>query len=85
MTNFFYEWLIRQQLRDLEALDRRLDRWGWFQRFGDSTRRRGWRVRLGTSLVRVGSWLQGEGNLWPISGPRRVPVPPNVGMGREME
>ncbi len=85
MTNFYHEWLIQQQFRDLEALDRQLDRWGWFRSFGESARKRGWRVRVGASLIRVGSWLQGEGSLWPFSAPHEAPVPPNAGVAGETE
>lgn len=59
MTDFFFEWAVREQVRELERVDRMLERWGWFRRGGQASERPGWRFRLGAALVRMGRWLQG--------------------------
>jgi hypothetical protein len=60
MTDFLDEYRIRERLRELEALDRRLERWGWFRRHGTAPSVPGWRFRLGERLVRLGFRLQGR-------------------------
>jgi hypothetical protein len=76
MVHFFYEKVTLERLRELEALDRQLERWGWFRRkeFAPASRgprSRGWRSRAGAGLVRLGLWLQGGGHGHPVHGPRR--------------
>ena len=58
MTDFFYEYELREQLRRLEAVDRRLERWGWFRRGETAREEAGLSFRAGTLLIRLGSWLQ---------------------------
>jgi hypothetical protein len=58
---------MRGQFLELEALDRKLERWGWFRRGGTTQGSPGWRYRAGAVLVRLGEWLKGEGV------PTRVP------------
>ena len=59
MTHFFLEWAVRERMRELEEVDRTLERWGWFLRGRHTLESPTWRFRLGTALVRAGSWLQG--------------------------
>jgi len=59
MTDFFFEWAVREQMRELERVNRTLERWGWCRRGGQASERPEWRFRLGAALVRVGCRLQG--------------------------
>ena len=47
MTSFFTEYEVGERLRELEALDRRLERWGWFRRHENRPPDTGWRFRMG--------------------------------------
>ena len=59
MTEFFREHMMRERFRELAAVDRRLEAWGWFRRHGKVTAaERGWRFRVGGGFIRVGRWLQ---------------------------
>jgi len=60
MTYFFDEFQIRERLRELQELDRRMERWGWFRWQETAPRGPGWRFRLGEGLVRLGFRLQGR-------------------------
>jgi len=70
MTDFFFEWAVREQMRELERVNRTLERWGWCRRGGQASERPEWRFRLGAALVRMGRWLQDgcgkEGNEPPV-------------------
>ncbi len=59
MTDFFYEYEVSKQFRELEALDRRLERWGWFRGHEIGSAPAGWRFRIGRALIHLGCWLQG--------------------------
>jgi hypothetical protein len=61
MTYFFYEYEIRKQFQELQALDQRLERWGWFRGNETSSAAPGWRLRVGNVLICVGRWMQGRG------------------------
>jgi len=61
MTDFFYEYEASKQFRELEALDRRLEHWGWYRRHETGSAAPGWRVRVGEALIGLGFWLQGRG------------------------
>jgi hypothetical protein len=58
MTNFYDEHRLLRQMRELAALDRQLERWGWFRRHEHRPRKSGWLFRAGEALVRLGYWLQ---------------------------
>jgi hypothetical protein len=60
MTYFFDEFQVRERLRELQALDRQMERWGWFRRQERPPRVSAWRFRLGEGLVRLGFRLQGR-------------------------
>jgi hypothetical protein len=60
MTSFFTEYEVGERLRELEALDRRLERWGWFWRHENRPPDTGWRFRMGEALIRLGRRLQGS-------------------------
>ena len=60
MTSFFTEYEVGERLRELEALDRKLERWGWFRRHENRPPDPGWRFRLGEVLIRLGCRLQGR-------------------------
>jgi len=60
MTSFFTEYEVGERLRELEALDRKLERWGWFRRHETVSAAPGWRFRMGEALIRLGGWLQGR-------------------------
>lgn len=62
MTDFFYEYEVSKQIRELEALDRRLEHWGWYRGRKIGSAREGWRFRIGEALVHLGYWLQGRGH-----------------------
>jgi len=60
MTEFFHEHMMRERFRELEALDRKLEEWGWFRCYGKGLNTdRGWRFRVGEAFIRLGRWLQG--------------------------
>ena len=65
MIDYFYEHTVREQFRKLAALDQELTCWRWFQRNEYRTLKRGWRVRIGQGLIRVGCWLQKWGSTQP--------------------
>lgn len=67
MTDFFYEYEVSKKIREIEALDRRLEKWGWYRRGHHVPEKPGWRFRLGATLVRAGCWLQG------VEEPKQVP------------
>jgi hypothetical protein len=62
MTSFFTEYDVGERLRELEALDRRLERWGWFRRHENRPPDTGWRFRMGEALIRLGNRLQERGS-----------------------
>jgi hypothetical protein len=68
MTYFFDEYQVRERLRELQALDRRLERWGWFRQHKTAPRAVGWRFRLGERLVRLGFRLQGRREAEGLAG-----------------
>lgn len=59
MTDYFHEHTLRERLRELEAVDRRLEHRGWFRRGAPPPRERGWRYWAGGTLIRLGCRLQG--------------------------
>ena len=63
MNEYFYEHSVREQFRELAALDQQLTRWGWFQRNAQQSHARAWRVQVGQNLIRLGCWLQGDSAL----------------------
>lgn len=63
MTDFFYEYEASKQFRELEALDRRLEHWGWYRRHETGSAAPGRRFRVGEALIYLGCWLQGRGGL----------------------
>jgi len=65
MTTFFHEHELRERFRELAAWDRKLGRWGWFQRHEDRPRKIGWRFRAGEALIHLGCWLQEQGGARP--------------------
>ena len=65
MIHFFYEHGLREQLGELAARDRQLERWGWFRRQAHCSPATGWRVRTGDALIRLGYWLQARGGAQP--------------------
>jgi len=65
MRDFFFEYEIRQRLLALEAVDRRLERWGWFRRHEGRPPETGWRFRAGRALIRLGRRLQERGSSQP--------------------
>lgn len=69
MTHFFYEHGMRQQMRELAALDRQLERWGWFRRHEHRPRKSGWLFRAGEALIRLGCWLQERCGAQPVRTP----------------
>ncbi len=72
MTHFYYEFELRQQMRELDALDRQLERWGWFRRHEHRPRKRGCLFRTGETLVRLGYWLQEPGGGQPARSPENL-------------
>jgi len=65
MRDFFFEYEIRQRLLTLEAVDRRLERWGWFRRHEGRPPETGWRFLAGMALIRLGRRLQEGGTTQP--------------------
>jgi hypothetical protein len=61
----FEEYEIRKQFQRLEAVDRRLERWGWFRRHEGRPPETGWRFRAGKALIRLGRRLQEGGSSQP--------------------
>jgi hypothetical protein len=61
MTFLFTEYEVGERLRELDALDRRLERWGWFRRHENRPPDTGWRFRVGEALIRLGNRLQERG------------------------
>ncbi len=70
MRNAFIEYEALRQQRDLEAIDRQLERWGWFRRPDHLPPAWGWRVRLGKALIRLGRWLEGKGEDGEVAVPQ---------------
>lgn len=58
MTILFYEYEALKQMRELEAIDRRLEHWGWHRRHEAGSLPAGWRLRVGRALINLGCWLQ---------------------------
>ena len=69
MTHFYYEHELRQQMRELDALDRQLEHWGWFRQQEHRPRNRGWLFLAGEALVRLGHWMQGRRGTQPLETP----------------
>ena len=63
MNEYFYEHIVREQLRRSAAVDRRLTSWGWFQPNAHPSHTSAWRVQFGQTLIRLGCWLQGDSAL----------------------
>lgn len=59
MTDFFCEYMARERRRDLDAVDRQLEQWGWFRRGVAAPGPAAWRVRVAAALVRLAGWVQG--------------------------
>ena len=51
MTQFYYEHKLLRQMRELTALDRQLEHWGWFRRHEHRPRKSGWLFRAGEALT----------------------------------
>lgn len=66
MTHFYYEHELRQQMRELDALDRQLEHWGWFRQHEHRPQKLGPLYRLGEALIRLGYWLQTRHGAQPI-------------------
>ena len=62
MTIFFHEYEASRQRRELEALDRKLEHWGWYRRHEGKSLPAGWRLRVGKLLIALGCWVQGRGH-----------------------
>ena len=58
MTILYYEYEALRQMRELEALDRRMEQWGWYRRHETGSLSAGWRLRVGRVLIGFGYWLQ---------------------------
>jgi hypothetical protein len=61
MTHLFTEYEVSKQIRELEALDRRLEHRGWHRGREAGPPAPAWRVRVGEALIGLGFWLQGRG------------------------
>ena len=61
MRRTFTEYDLSTQFRELEAIDRRLERWGWFRGHENRPPAAGWRFHAGEALIRLGRRLQGRG------------------------
>ncbi len=70
MRNAFIEYEVSRQHRDLEGIDRQLERWGWFRRGESLPPASGWKVRLGRTLVRLGRRLEGKGEEREVAVPQ---------------
>ncbi|HSB80642.1 MAG TPA: hypothetical protein VLM91_17815 [Candidatus Methylomirabilis sp.] len=69
MTHFYDEHRLRQQMHELSALDRQLERWRWFRRHEHRPRKSGWLIQAGEALIRLGRWLQERGGAQPVRTP----------------
>ena len=58
MRPSFTEHDVSEHFRELEAIDRRLEHWGWFRRHENRLPHIGWRFRAGEALIRLGRRLQ---------------------------
>lgn len=47
MNDFFADYTLREQFREVAARDRQLTRWGWFRRHEHRPRKTEWRFRIG--------------------------------------
>jgi hypothetical protein len=65
MDNYLADYTVREQFREMAALDRQMTRWGWFRRHEHHPRKTGWRFQLGKGLISLGCWLQGRGGAQP--------------------
>ncbi len=65
MDDFPSDYTMREHFRALAALDQQLTRWGWFRRYEHRPWKRGWRVRVGEVLIRMGYRLQNRGRVQP--------------------
>jgi hypothetical protein len=63
MDAYFYEYIVREQLHKLAAIDRRLTSWRWFQPNAHPSHTSTWRVQFGQTLIRLGCWLQRDSAL----------------------
>ena len=72
MTHFYHEHELRQQMRELAALDRQMERWGWFRRHDHRPRRLGWLFRVGERLIRLGYRLQERRGAQPARAPENM-------------
>ena len=65
MDDFLSDYTVREQFRELAALDQQLTRWGWFRRHEHRSQETGWRFRVGRALIRLGCRLQNRGRIQP--------------------
>ncbi len=65
----FYEHTLHEEFRQMAALDRKLERCGWFRRHEHRPPKIGCRFRAGEALIRLGSWMQGQGAARPARTP----------------
>jgi hypothetical protein len=65
MDDHFADYILREQFREVAALDRQLTHWGWFRRHEHRPRKIGWRFRVGDALIRLGCRLQNRGSVQP--------------------
>ena len=65
MNDFFTDYTLWEQFRELAARDRQLTRLGWYRRHEHRPRTGGWRFRIGEALVRLGTRLQYRGPVQP--------------------
>ena len=65
MDDFLSDYTVREQFREMAALDQQLTRWGWFRRQQHRPRKSGWRFRMGQALIRAGCRLQNRGSVQP--------------------
>jgi hypothetical protein len=62
MIDFFYEYVVRTHFRELAVWERQAEHCGWYRRRDNRPPKNGWRFRTGKVLIRVGCWLQGNGD-----------------------
>jgi hypothetical protein len=62
---FEYEYELRKHFQKLEAVDRQLERWGWFRRHESRPPEIGWRFLAGMALIRLGRRLQEGKSMQP--------------------
>lgn len=60
MRRLFTEYDLSIHFRELEAIDRKLERRGWFRRHENHSPHTRWRFRAGEALIRLGRRLQGR-------------------------